>query len=211
MAQVDHHLDLVIRSAWVESTLRTRNSQWKRFLNFCEANGLTPLPVDVLTVAKFLIDLSMTCKFTTCNNYLSSIISLHKFFGEDHSFRDSFVIQLVIKGLGKRLGKTVSQKLGLTPNEMLDIYQKLDFSDINTITKWSALVFSFRTLLRKSNIVQSTLNNLGMAVTRSDIVFNETGLIVNVRKTKTIQAKEYVLQIPVFFTNCSGLCAASMV
>lgn len=147
LQELDRHLDLVIRSAWAESTMKTRNSQWKKYLDFCFANNLTPLPGDVLTVARFMIYLSMTCKYSTCNNYLSSIVSLHKFFGMDGSFRDSFLIQFVMKGLGRKLGKAVSQKSGLTPSEMLSIYAKLDLSNINNLTKWAALVLSFRSLL----------------------------------------------------------------
>lgn len=208
--KLDQQLDLVIRSAWADSTLRTRNSQWKRYIDFCQSNDLVPIPGEIITVARFLVHLASNCKYTTCNNYLSAIVGLHKFFGADSSFRDSFVIQLVLKGLGLRLGKNVSQKVGLTPSELVQIHSKLDFSDINTITKWSALVFSFRTLLRKSNIVQTSYKDQGMIVLRSDITFNSTGLLVNVRKTKTVQSNEYVLQIPVCFTDCNGLCAASM-
>lgn len=168
------------------------------------------MPASVITVARFLVTLGMTCKFSTCNNYLSSVVTLHKFFGEDSSFRDSYVIQLVIKGLGNKLGKEVSQKIGLTPQELVNLYHKLEFSNLNTLTMWTALIFCFRTLLRKSNVVQSTTKDMGMVVTRQDLEFNTSGLLVNVYKTKTIQAKEHVLQIPVFFTKCAPLCAASL-
>lgn len=35
-------------------------------------------------------------------------------------------------------------------------------------------------------------------------------MILNVRKTKTLQSKEYILQIPVNYCSCHGLCAARM-
>lgn len=49
-----------------------------------------------------------------------------------------------------------------------------------------------------------------MVLLRSDVQFDATGVTLSVCKTKTIQAKEYVLQIPIFYTKCKGLCAASM-
>lgn len=210
MVKLDQQLELVIRSAWAESTLKTRNSRWKRYIDFCQSNNLTPVPGDIITVARFLIHLASSCKYTTCNNYLSSIVGLHKFFGADSSFRESFVIQLVMKGLGRRLGKNVSQKIGLSPRQMIDIHNKLDFSEVNDITKWTALVLAFRTLLRKSNIVQTTYKDDSMIVLRSDVTFSSSGLLIKVRKTKTLQASEYVLEIPVSYTDCNGLCAASM-
>lgn len=210
MEKLDQQVDLVIRAAWAESTLRTRNSQWDRFIEFCKSNGLIPVPADPITVARFLVNLSKDCVFSTCNNYLSAIVSLHKFFGYDHSFRDYFVIKLVMQGLGRYLGKAVVQKRGLSTKNLSDIYDCLDFSDINIITQWSAIVLSFRTLLRKSNIVQTKLDDLGMVVCRSDVTHTPTGIILNVRKTKTLQKKEYVLQIPVDYVRQKRFCAASM-
>lgn len=110
LEDIDRRLGLVIQSAWAESTLKTRNSQWSRFITFCYTNGMEPLPANVITVARFLIDLASTCAFSTCNNYLSAIVMLHKFFGYEVAFRDSFVIMLVLKGLGRKIGKQVSQK-----------------------------------------------------------------------------------------------------
>lgn len=210
MVKLDKHLDLVIRSAWAESTLRTRNSQWSKYIDFCKANGLVPVPGEVLTVSRFLVNLASTCVYSTCNNYLSAIISLHKFFGYDPYFRESFLVKLVLKGLSRNLGTSVNQKVGLTPNDFVQIYSKLDLSDINVITKWSALMLSFRSLLRKSNIVQTTLKDPGMVVLRSDLEFSEKGVMLNVRKTKTIQRREYVLRVPVYFAHSDSMCAASM-
>lgn len=210
MDKVDEQLDLILRSAWAESTLRTRNSQWKKYIEFCLANNLTPVPAEVQTVARFLVNLAKTCVFSTCNNYLSAIITLHKFFGYERQFRDYFVINMVMKGLGRLLGKEVNQKIGLTPEQLCKIYDSLDFTDINVVTKWAALILSFRSLLRKSNVVQTVAGKMDMVISRSDVEFTPQGVILNVRKTKTLQRKEYVLQIPVHYLKMRKLCAASM-
>lgn len=203
-------MQLMIQSAWAESTLKTRNSQWARFINFCQDNGLQPLPAETLTVARFLVHIGTKCAYTTCNNYLSAVVMLHKFFDHESNFRESFVINLVMKGLGRKLGKAVSQKKGLTPTELLSIYHKLDLEQVNTITKWSALILAFRSLLRKSNIVQTSLDDTGMVILRSDIEFSSKGVLLKVKKTKTVQNNEYELFIPVNYVSCDGLCAARM-
>lgn len=210
MGKVDEQLDLILRSAWAESTLRTRDSQWKRYINFCFSNNLVPVPAEVSTVARFLVNLAKTCVFSTCNNYLSSIITLHKFLGFERSFRDYFVISMVMQGLGRHLGKTVSQKVGMSPQDFVKIHARLDFSDVNVITMWGALMLAFRSLLRKSNIVQTVSGNMDMVLSRADVEFTSDGIILHVRKTKTIQRKEYVLQIPVYYVKTVSLCAASM-
>lgn len=193
MSRLDEQLSLVIQDAWAQSTLATRNSQWLRYIRFCRANGFSAVPALTLTVARFLIHLGASCAYSTCNNYLSAIISLHKFMGQDSTFRETYVINWVLKGLGRRLGKQVNQKIGLSPRQLMDMYSKLDCSSINNITKWTAIVFSFRSLLRKSNLVQSTYGDSGSVIQRSVVVFNSNSIILRVRKTKTIQSKEYVL------------------
>lgn len=104
LSEIDAEISQVIRSAWADTTLATCNSQWGRFIRFCKANGLTPIPASVITIVRFIIHLGSTCDFSTCNNYLSGIITLHKFMGHQSDFRDYFVIKLVLKGLAKRLG-----------------------------------------------------------------------------------------------------------
>lgn len=210
MDELDAQLREVVKSAWAESTLKTRNSQWKNFIQFCHSNKLVALPANEITVARFLVKIAAKCKFSTCNNYLSAVVNLHKFFGYQGSFRDCFVIQLVLKGLARRLGKSVDQKIGLTPVQLLQIYDRLDRSSVNVITKWTAIVMSFRTLLRKSNLVQTSYKDQGMVVTRSDVEFTSQGLILHVNKTKTIQCSERVLHVPVNYVNCRKLCAASL-
>lgn len=210
MAKLDEQVEEIIRCAWAESTLKTRNSQWNRYITFCHSNSLAPLPADSTTVARFLVNLAKTCVYSTCNNYLSAIIGLHKFFGYDASFRDCFLVKLVLQGLGRHLGKAVIQKRGLTPHQLMSIYAKLDLRDVNVITMWAAIILSFRTLLRKSNLVQNKINEIGMVILRSDVEFTSKGLILNVRKTKTLQRREYVLKIPVNYIKNKTLCAAAM-
>lgn len=210
LAELDIQLGEIVRSAWADSTLKTRNSQWKNFIQFCHANGLIPVPADVITVARFLVKIAANCKYTTCNNYLSAVVSLHKFFGHQGSFRDCYVIQLVLKGLGRRLGKVVDQKIGLTPVQLLQVYDHLDHSSVDTITKWTAIILSFRSLLRKSNLVQSSYKEQGMVIRRSDVEFTSQGVILHVKKTKTIQASDRVLHIPVNYVSCRKLCAATL-
>lgn len=75
---------------------------------------------------------------------------------------------------------------------------------------WTALILSFRTLLRKSNLVQTSYKDQGMVVMRSDVEFSDTGILLHVKKTKTIQCSERVLQIPVNYVDyvdSPGLCA----
>lgn len=161
-------------------------------------------------MARFLVDLGLNHAYSTCNNYFSAIVDLQKYFGHDLKLRESFLLQFVMKGLGRTIGKSVSQKVGISPQELCRIYYKQDVCDLNVMTKWAALILAFRSLLRKSNLVQTSYKDDTMIIMRSDVEFSFEGVKLNVRKTKTIQSKEYVLQIPVTYVNNPPLCAASM-
>ena len=110
LKDIDQELSQVIGAAWSRSTLQCRNSQWSRFIKFAQQHGLQTLPASHETVARFLVWQSRTSKYSTCNNYLSAINVLHKFYGFDVDFRDSFLIKLVLKGLKSVLGDKVTQK-----------------------------------------------------------------------------------------------------
>lgn len=172
--------------------------------------GLPRCHYDIMTVAKFLVNLGLDHAYSTCNNYFSAIISLQRFFGYELKLRDSFLLQLVMKGLGRNIGKSVNQKVGLSPLELCKIYSQMRLSDVNTMTKWAALILAFRSLLRISNLVPTTRKDNTMVIMRSDVEFSLEGIKLNVRKTKTIQSKEYVLQIPEHYVNNPPLCAARM-
>ena len=54
LQQIDAEMSAVIGSAWSKSTLACRNSQWSRFIKFCQLHELNPLPASANTVGRFL-------------------------------------------------------------------------------------------------------------------------------------------------------------
>lgn len=170
LEQLDKLVFNNIASAWSVNTIATRSSQWKRFMKFCIDFGLTPLPASPRTIARFLSDLARTCKYTTIVNYLSSITTMHKFYGFEPEFRDSYYLTMAVKGIKVNLGGEIRQKVGLTPKELLDMYLFVLIADQFESACWSAIVFSFRTLLRKSHFCQ-TIRDI-IHIYRLEMTFN---------------------------------------
>lgn len=182
-------------ASWADSTWATRNSQWKRFLSFCSEIAASPLPADVLTVCRFLVVLGQTCKFATVTNYVSAINGLHRYYGYEIDFRQYFIVKLILSGLRRILGGVSVPKDPLTPLQLRMIYMHLNHSDWDELC-WLAIIFSFRTLLRKSNFLPDGPINEHL-VRRSDIEWEPNFLVVNVRSTKTLLKGERILKIPV--------------
>ena len=171
--------------------------------------GLAALPADVSTIARFLVYLSRTCKFSTINNYLSAVNVLHKYHGHDIDFRKFYLIQLIVRGLKRQLGTNVVQSRPFSKDELLCMYNNMDHSSSLDLVMWTAVIFSFRTLLRKSNYIPDTLLDMPHVLRRGDVKFFEWGMEVHVSSSKTIQHKQYVLTIPVRYVGDKRFCAVS--
>ena len=210
LPEVDKEVSAAIGSAWAPSTLRTRNSQWKRFISFCQENDLCPLPATPRTVSRFLVFQARSSKYVTVNNYLSAINRLHAFYGHTIDFRGFFLIKLVLAGIKRQLGDKSTQKIPLTPEQMINIHSKLDLSDDNIRSMWCALMLSFRSLLRKSNLVPDNASLSGHLIRRSDIEFTPTGMIIHVHSSKTLQYNDRVLDIPISTMSSPVFCVVTM-
>lgn len=208
---LDKGISSSIASAWAPSTLRTRNSQWAKYLDFCLDNNLESLPAQETTVARFLFYMSLSCTYTTVNNYLSAIMVLHRFFGFEANYRDSYYIKLLLTGINTNSPAGRGPKDCLTPTQLKLMYSNIDFKDINHHTMWACVMLGFRSLLRKSNLVPNSANELSHVIRRSDIYFTSEGARVRVRSSKTRRRNESDLIIPISFTrNAPYFCAASM-
>ena len=209
LRRLDQDVSTAVGQAWAPNTLKCRNSQWSKYIHFCVDMGFSALPAEGSTVARFLVFLARTCKYSTINNYVSAINGLHKFYGHDIDFRKYYLIQLVLKGLKRQLGTVVEQAQPFTKDQLLKMYFTIDLTSRLDSVLWSALIFSFRTLLRKSNVVPDKQQDYGHIVRRGDVVFTDWGMMVHVRSSKTVQHRQYVLEIPVYYVNDKVFCAAS--
>lgn len=153
--------------------------------------------------------MARSCKFSTINNYLSAIIVLHKYHGFNPEFRETFYMKLVLKGLRRILGDETAKAATLMPEQLIQCYFKLDKNDQWWLTCWSAIILCFRSLLRKSNVLPTTLNDRKHVILRKDVVFFDWGVLLNVHSTKTLQYRERKLQVPIFNMPGSPLCAVS--
>lgn len=199
-----------IASAWSVNTIATRSSQWKRFLTFCIDHGLTPMPASPKTIARFLSDLGQSCKYTTVVNYLSSITTMHKFYGYQPEFRDSYYLMMAVKGIKVNIGSGVHQMVALSPKQLLQMYAHISVLDLFETSCWASIVFSFRTLLRKSNFLPDNLDYNPHLISRKDIEFIPEGLVVHVTTSKTDRSGGNPFKIVVYeTTGQQPLCAVS--
>lgn len=200
-----------ISSAWSLNTISTRTSQWKRFFTFCIQHGLVPLPASARTIARFLSDLALTSRYSTVVNYLSSITTMHRFYGYQPEFRDSFYLSMAVRGIKINLGSEVKQKIALTPQELVSMYIFVSLGDQFQKACWTAIIFSFRTLLRKSHFLKDSSTHTPHLISRKDISFFPGGLSVLVATSKTDRSGGSPTKIVLYETQQRPLCAVSWI
>ena len=208
VSELDAAVSTAVEAAWSSNTLSTRNSQWKRYFKFCTDTSQCPLPAEIQTVVRFMVFLARDCKYSTVNNYLSAVISLHKFYGYSVSFRDSYLVKLVMKGLKSQLGDQRVQMQPLTVDQLRNMYATAVLTP-DDVTIWGAVIPSFRSLLRKSNIVPDGETNLRHVLRRRDVELQEWGVMIRVHSSKALQFKQYVLEIPIYYDSHPIFCVAS--
>lgn len=210
--ELDYLYSLVFNNealAWSVNTIATRSSKWKRFLTFCIDRGLVPLPASSRTVARFLSELALTSKYTTVVNYLSSITTMHKLYGLEPDFRNSYFLTMTVKGIKVKVGVEVSQKVALSPQQLLNMNIFVSLGDQLNRVCWAAIIFLFRTLLRKSHILPDSSNYKPHLINRGNITFFPNGMVVDVNTSKTDRAGSKPLKIMIYETEQHPLCAAS--
>lgn len=122
---LDQKVAEAISSAWASSMLLVRNSQWKRYFQFCHEFGLLALPADASTVACFLVHIGQSVRFSTVNNYTSAVIALHRFYGFEIDFRSFFIIKMVLKGLKVRDDEGSMARVPFSMQQLGLIYDRM--------------------------------------------------------------------------------------
>ena len=211
-AELDSKAAEIRAHAWSVTTWKTKCSQWKKYINFCAKSASPILPTSVQTMCRYIVYLSEDLKYVTIDNYVSAVLALNAHYGYDVSkIRADFVFRSTMSGLRRILGDPTPIRVTLTVSQLLCMFGFMDISDVNARAMWTCIVTSFRTLLRKSNLVPGSSINLSPHyLRRGAVTFAEWGMMVTVSSSKTIQYGQRLHRIPVAYAHGSPLCAVKL-
>lgn len=194
--------------AWADSTRRTREYQWRKYLNYCDRISVHPLPLDTEIICTFLLHLALQgLKYSTINNEVSALILYGKIHDTPCDLRADFDVHLTLKALRRLLGDSAIAKEELFPSELLLIKQQVNMDVPTEMMIWTGVLFLYRSLLRKGHVFSGEFD--GNLLRRSEIEFTDYGLLISVYRSKTIQFQERRLQIPVCYVG-GPLCIVSL-
>lgn len=181
----------------------TRAMQVRKYLTFIEEfrGLLSPLPCPSSQVAMYIVWLSRTLKYSSITNYISALSFFLKAEGSPPVDYSSHQIRTVLGGAKRVLGCEVKRASPLLPAELLKMFSFMSNRDGHVCAK-AALLTGFRALLRKCQLTDSE-----SVLRRSDFEFFPWGMVISVRRSKTIQFAERELLIPVARVENIALCA----
>ena len=193
-------------------TLRNLHSQWKSSLHFCCTYCLVPLPASLHTIASYTSYLACkTSSFQYILNHLNAVHLLHLYNGFSADALDSFAVSLTKCSLKRLLGTATRRKHPITPAILHHFRQHLSLELPSHAAVWALFCTAFFSFLRKSNLTVTSFGSFKPSchLACHDIKFTESGAILRIRWTKTLQHSEGILLIPLPSIPGSTLCPVS--
>ena len=204
---LDSIVDSFRNHAFAESTKRTYNNYLRSYIDFCRKFHICIVPLSPTNLARYVAFLSDRLQFSSITNYLSVVRLLHLEAGLPSPL-DSFYIHSVLKGAKRVIGGQANRKLPITPGILHKIFSLLSLHNSKDLCFWTACLVAFFSFLRKSNLFASSLQSFDPLchLARENIKFHSRGVCLQLRKTKTIQFSERMLEIPLPRVTNSPLC-----
>ena len=181
---------------FADSTKRSYRTFLHCYLTFCATFEIPALPATPVNIGRYIAYLSATKSFTSIQQYLSIVRLLHMEFGLPHPFQDNHHVSSLLKAVKRSKGCEPRYKLTLSVDNLLSMLTFLDLSRTPDAQLWSLILACFYGMLRISSVSVPSPQNWAPAksVTRADLEFHQTGTILNMHWTKTLQYRERVLQ-----------------
>ena len=209
MKELETEVNWFKSQAFASGTLRNLTLQWKAFISFCLYYDLPFLPTSQLTISCYIAFLARTFKSAdSIRNYINAVKNVHLTSGLTFEFHSSFETNIIFKGLKRVKLHQTKQALPITPVILNQFLQFLNLNDANDISYWAAFLLAFYLMARKSNIVPPAVKSFDSKkhLCRGDILFNEDGLIILLKWSKTNQFGERKLSVPLVSMKDSPLC-----
>jgi len=165
------------RAAQAENTRRAYASDWKHFSAWCRTAGQGSLPAAPESLVLYLSTLAETAKVSTLTRRISAISQAHQAAGFETPTAH-LAVRKLMAGIRRQKGTAQIGKRPLATADVRRLLAPLDTQRMLDVRDRALLLTGFAGAFRRSELV---------GVDVSDLEFNNAGLIVNIRRSKTDQ------------------------
>ena len=210
-AAMDQEIARYRSVAYQDSTKKVYRTHRDAYLRFCIFCGYRPVPVDKDVLARYVVFLARSLKYSSVTQYLNIVKLLHLEAGFPNPLADNWFVQTIVMGIKRDLGNKVEQKQPISPEVLLRLFEGLDLSTSQDACFWAAALMAFFCFFRKSNLLPKSERaydpNIHLRV--EDVQFFKWGAMIQVRWSKTIQYRQRIIQVPMPLLVSHPLCPVS--
>lgn len=189
--------------SYAPNSISTRGVQVRRYLEFIQdfSDSYSPFPCPPTQAALYATWLARDLKYSSVLNYLSGLNYFLKQNSSSTLDYTSYELSSTLRGIKRLRGAAPRQAAPLLPGHLLHMFSYLTHNSGHN--SWRAAVLcSFRGLLRKCQVTYSD-----SCLLRKDFQFFKWGMVLCIRRSKTIQFQERVLEVPVARCPNESICA----
>lgn len=196
--QLEESVSGFLAKALAPSTLRTYGAGQRRFMTFCNAAGVSPLPVSEQSLCMFVAWLAKDgLTHQTIKSYLSAVRHFHILarYGDPFAGDPFPILQYVLRGIKRTPTQTARQpRLPITPQILRILKQRWQTTaanDSDYIMFWAACCMGFFGFMRAGEFVLPHRSEFDPAVSLCwedvavDSYHNPSMIQINLKQSKT--------------------------
>lgn len=197
----------LMQRCYADASIETKAAQMEKYRKFCDefSEFLDPIPCNSGQVALYVSFLTRSLQYSSVKGYISALSMYLKSVGQEGVDYKNYRVYAALRGARRTLGDITKQAAPILPHHILNIQQYLT-GNTGHVSFKAALLLSFRALLRKQQVTKSEAT-----LRRGDVTIHKWGLMLTVRRSKTIQYKQRELKIPVSRVEDTRLCAVTWI
>ena len=197
----------MMANCYAEATQATKTAQLEKYHKFCQEfrEFVQPIPCNSKQVALYISYLTRSLKYSSIKCYVSALSIYLTSISQPAINYNDYKVYSAMRGARRALGDCPKQAAPILPHHLLAIGEQLKDSPGHNAFK-AALLLAFRAMLRKQQVTVSDAN-----LKREDVTIFEWGMLVRIKKSKTIQFRQRELLIPVSRVDDKRLCAVEWI
>ncbi|WKN46509.1 site-specific integrase [Tunicatimonas pelagia] len=177
------------------NTVRAYQGDLNCYTRWCENQRVPPFPATADQVVNYISDLADRYKVATLQRRLAMLSSFHELQGME-SPTSSKLVRTAMDGIKRSLGIKQHQAPAFTLETFQKVLLSLDESVNSQLRDKVVLLLGFTGAFRRGELV---------ALNVDDLNFDEEGILIDVRRSKTDQLAAGQLKA-IFYASHPGLC-----
>ena len=211
LVALDNRVAGSLKQGFQAGSAKNLRYEINKYLEFCIQFRLHPLPasdIQIRRFAQYIADTPTINAYGTVTNYIGAVKTYHKLMGFKPPDMQNYITSRILKGIRSQLAGPSHQARPITVETMNLMSSKVDKTSPEQVTAWTAMVFAFLMLLRKSNLVPEMQKVFDGAkqLTRGCLTLAANAVMVDVVWSKTLQYKEKILNIPLIKLRNKAIC-----